>query len=73
MILMRTNPPLEGVGPENRDCLVPGMATSETHIHKITNVQYGTFFIWCLNLMTLMGADPLLGPLKGVGPQNLVF
>ncbi len=54
----------EGVGPENRDFLGPEMATSETHVHKNTNV--GTcFFIWCLGLMILRGANLLLGPLMG--------
>ncbi len=31
--------PLEGVGPENRDFFGPEMATSKTHVHKITNAS----------------------------------
>jgi hypothetical protein len=26
---------------------------------------------WCLDLTMLMQANPLLGPLEGVGPENL--
>jgi hypothetical protein len=57
------------MGPENRDCLVPGMATRETNVHKITNIQY-LFFYMALGLNDLMGADPLLGPLEGVGLEK---
>jgi hypothetical protein len=46
------------------------MATSETHIHKITNLL---IFYIALGLDDLMGANPLLGPLEGVGPKNLEF
>jgi hypothetical protein len=42
------------------------MATSETHLHKITNVP--GFYL--TNDVILMGANPLLGPLEGVGPSN---
>ncbi len=28
------------------------------------------FFIWCLDVMILMRANPLQGPLEGVGPEN---
>jgi hypothetical protein len=31
------------------------------------------FFIWHLELIFLMGANPLLGPLEGLGPENLEF
>ncbi len=31
------------------------------------------FFIWRLDLLILMRANPLLGPLEGVNPENLVF
>ncbi len=31
------------------------------------------FFIWRLDLMLLMGTNPLLGPLEGVGPEILDF
>jgi len=31
------------------------------------------FFIWHLDLMILMWSHPLLGPLEGVGPENLDF
>jgi hypothetical protein len=31
------------------------------------------FFIWRLELIILMGANPLLGPLEGMGPENLEF
>jgi hypothetical protein len=41
---------------------------TETHVHKITNVH--VFFIWRLDLIILMRANPLLGPLEGVGPCN---
>jgi hypothetical protein len=37
---------------------------SKTHVHKITNVPV---FIWRLDLIILMGANPLLRPLKEVG------
>jgi hypothetical protein len=43
MILMRENPllrPLEGVGHEIKTFLGPKMATSETHVHKNTNVPF---------------------------------
>jgi hypothetical protein len=30
-------------------------------------------FIWRLDLMILMGENPLLGQLEGVGPENLDF
>jgi hypothetical protein len=41
---------------------------SKTHVHKITNVL--VFFIGQLDLIILMGANPLLGQLAGVGPRN---
>jgi hypothetical protein len=72
MIWMGANPlqgPLEGGGALKIGG--PGMATSETHVHKITNVQY--FFIWRLDLLLLMGANPLLGPSEVVVPENLDF
>jgi hypothetical protein len=31
------------------------------------------FFIWRLDLMILLRANPLLGPLEGVDPENLDF
>ncbi len=31
------------------------------------------FFIWRLDLMILMWADPLFRPFEGVGPENLNF
>jgi hypothetical protein len=31
------------------------------------------FFIWRLALMIFMRANPLLGPLEGVGPENIDF
>jgi hypothetical protein len=31
------------------------------------------FFEWCLDLMILMGANPLLGPLEVVGPESFDF
>jgi hypothetical protein len=41
--------------------------TSETHVHKITNVPV---FYLALELMILMVANPLLGLLEGMGPEN---
>ncbi len=29
------------------------------------------FFIWRLDLMILIGANPLLGPSEGIGPHNV--
>jgi hypothetical protein len=55
---MGANPlqgPLEGVGPENRDFLGPEMAT---HVSKITQYPY-LFFVWRVDFMILMGANPL--------------
>ncbi len=72
---MGANPfqgPLEGWALKIRTRLGPGMATSETYVHKFTNLQ-NLLFIRFLDLMILMGADPLLGPLGVVGPENLVF
>jgi hypothetical protein len=43
------------------------MATSETHVHKITNLPV---FYMALGLDDF---DPFLGPLEGVGPINLEF
>jgi hypothetical protein len=43
---------------------------SQTHVHKITNVPV---FIWRLVLMILMGANPLLSSLEGMGPESLDF
>jgi len=40
-----------------------------THVHKITDVH--VFFIWRSDLMILMGANTLLGPLEKMGPENL--
>jgi hypothetical protein len=51
--------------------LGPEMAMSETHVYKITNVP--VFFIWLLDLMILMRANPLLRPLEGVDPDILTF
>ncbi len=31
------------------------------------------FFIWHMGFMILMWENPLLGPLEGVGPENLDF
>jgi hypothetical protein len=47
------------------------MATNETRVYKITNVA--GFFIWRYVLMILMRANPLLGPLEGVGPEISTF
>ncbi len=66
--------PLEGVSPE-------------IHVHKITRIQNKeykvkklmykklpyAFFIWCLDLMILMRANPLLRLLEGRGPENIAF
>jgi hypothetical protein len=30
-------------------------------------------FIWRLDIMILIGENPLLGPLEGLGPENLDF
>ncbi len=38
-----------------------------THLHKIINVP--VFYMAC-GLMILMGANPLLWPLEGVGPEK---
>jgi len=42
----------------------------ETHLHKITNVP--VFFIWRHYFTLLMRANPLLGPLEGVGPEKKI-
>jgi hypothetical protein len=55
------------LGPWNGNCPPPHQSCSKTHVHKATNVPV---FIWFLDLMILMGANPLLGPLEGVGPWN---
>jgi hypothetical protein len=47
------------------------MATIETHGQKTTNVPI--FFIWRLDLKILMGANPLLRPLQGVGHEISTF
>jgi hypothetical protein len=46
--------------------------TSETHVHKITNVIPVFYMPLSLNLV---GANPLLQPLEGVwvGPENISF
>jgi hypothetical protein len=44
--------------------------TRESQVHKITNTPV---FYMGLGLMILMGANPLLGPLEGVGPEILNF
>jgi hypothetical protein len=41
----------------------------ETQVHKITNVP--VFYMPWLDLMILMRANPLLGQLEWVGPENL--
>jgi hypothetical protein len=43
--------------------------------NKITNVPVFFYMAlaWRLTLMILMRENPLLGPLKGVGPENLDF
>jgi hypothetical protein len=66
--LKKENPlqgPLKGVGYENQVFLGPNIATSETHVHKITTVPLG-----CLDPMILKGENPLLRPVEGVDPFN---
>ncbi len=46
------------------------MATSETNALKITNIPV---FIGRFGVMILMGANSLLGPLDGLGLENLDF
>jgi hypothetical protein len=36
-------------------------------------LQIYLFFKWRLDLTILMRANPLLGPLEGVGPENIDF
>jgi hypothetical protein len=46
---MGANPlqgPLTGVGPEIKTFLGREMATSETHVHKITNVPVFLYGAW---------------------------
>ncbi len=54
---------LEGVGPKNLDFFGPEMATSETHLHKITNIPV---FIYDFDVGKFITR-------KGVGPENLDF
>jgi hypothetical protein len=46
-------------------------ARSEIHVHKLP--FYPFIFYTALGLDDLMGANPLLKPLEGVGPKNLEF
>jgi hypothetical protein len=46
-------------------------SNSQTHLNKITNVP--VYYMALGLLMISMGAIPLLGPLEGVGPENLDF
>jgi hypothetical protein len=55
------------VDPKIETFLGPEMAT---HVHKITNVPG---FLGRLDLIILMRANPLLGPLEEVGLENLDF
>ncbi len=48
-----------------------GQCTASAHVHKITNVP--VFFIWGLDVMIFMQANPYLGRLEGVGGENLDF
>jgi hypothetical protein len=63
--------PTEGMGPENHINLTKCVRNTEyscskSHVHKITNVL--VFFIWRLDLMILMGANPFGEPLEGGEP-----
>jgi hypothetical protein len=67
--------PSEGVGPENHTKLTTcrrenTIHYSKSHVHKITNVPV---FLWPLDLMILMGANSLHGPLEGMSSENLDF
>jgi hypothetical protein len=74
---LRTAPPLTGVnplqGPLEGVALIidtflgPDMVTSETHVHKFTDVPV---FLMKLGLIDFDGANPLLGPLKWVGHEK---
>jgi hypothetical protein len=60
--------PLEEVALEMEIFLGPEMAISKTHAHKTTKVP--VFLYGRLDLMILMGAHSLPGPLEWVGPTN---
>ena len=46
------------------------MGPETSHVHKIT---YGPLIDTALYVMCLMGANPLLGPLEGLGHESLNF
>ena len=46
------------------------MGPETSHVHKIT---YGPLIDMALNVICLMGANPLLEPLEGLGHESLNF
>ena len=46
------------------------MGPETSHVHKIT---YGPLIDTTLYVMCSMGANPLLGPLEGLGHESLDF
>jgi hypothetical protein len=78
---LRTAPPLdwgksitgtlEGEGPEHWYSFGPWNGNERNSCTY--NYQCNCFFIWRLDLMILMGANPLQEKLEGVGPENREF
>ncbi len=61
---------LEGWALKIETFLGTEKTTSETRVHKITNVDVPVFK-WHLDLIILMPANTLFWLLEGVGPENL--
>ncbi len=66
--------PLDGVGPENHIKLTKYSTEYRIQNTPAAKLMYikltiYLFFIWRLDFIILMGANPLLGPLEGVGPE----
>ncbi len=65
---------MEGVGPKNRikftTYRIHNTPAAKTHVHKITNVPV---FYMALGLNDFDGGESTLGPLEGLGHENLNF